>query len=98
MAIVTVFLCSVERRFSVPAIFIAAGARNLGQDWPRPPAKPARSGHDAGEHEGSLIVTVAAASPTNFARVLRRCRPLLIDGRCGDGWHGERRRFAWRRP
>ena len=53
--------------------------------------------NDYGEFD-SLIVTVAAASPTNFARVLRRCRPLLIDGRCGDGWHGERRRFAWRRP
>ena len=39
MAIVTVFLCSVERRFSVPAIFVSAVARRLpaclGQDWPQ---------------------------------------------------------------
>jgi hypothetical protein len=32
--IVTVFLCSVECRFSVPAVFIAAVARSLGQAWP----------------------------------------------------------------
>jgi hypothetical protein len=35
MAIVTVFLCSVERRFSVPAIFVSAVARSLGQAWPQ---------------------------------------------------------------
>jgi hypothetical protein len=33
--IVTVFLGSVERRFSVPAVFIAAVARSLGQAWPQ---------------------------------------------------------------
>jgi hypothetical protein len=32
---VTVFLCSVERRFSVPAVFSGAGARSLGQAWPQ---------------------------------------------------------------
>jgi hypothetical protein len=32
---VTVFLGSVEARFSVPAIFVAAVARSLGQDWPK---------------------------------------------------------------
>jgi hypothetical protein len=32
---VTVFLCSVEWRFSVPANIIAAVARRLGQDWPQ---------------------------------------------------------------
>jgi len=32
---VTVFLCSVERRFSVPAIVIAAVVRSLGQAWPQ---------------------------------------------------------------
>jgi hypothetical protein len=53
--IVTVFLCSVERRFSVPADVSQAVARSLGQAWRRPPAKPARSGLDAGEHRGSLI-------------------------------------------
>jgi hypothetical protein len=31
---VTVFFCLVERRFSVPASFITAVARSLGQDWP----------------------------------------------------------------
>jgi hypothetical protein len=30
-----VFLCSVERRFSVPAINACAGARSLGQPWPQ---------------------------------------------------------------
>jgi hypothetical protein len=33
--IVTVFLCSVERRFSVPAIFVSAVTRSLGRDWPQ---------------------------------------------------------------
>ena len=33
--IVTVFLCSVERRFSVPAAFVSAVARSLGQAWPQ---------------------------------------------------------------
>ena len=33
--IVTVFLGSVECCFSVPAIFVAAVARSLGQDWPQ---------------------------------------------------------------
>jgi hypothetical protein len=32
---VTVFLCSVERRFSVPAIFIAAIARSRRQAGPQ---------------------------------------------------------------
>jgi hypothetical protein len=32
---VTVFLCSVERRFSVPAYVFNAIARSLGQDWPQ---------------------------------------------------------------
>jgi hypothetical protein len=32
---VTVFLCSVERRFSVPAVFTAVVARSLGQAWPQ---------------------------------------------------------------
>jgi len=32
---VTVFLGSVEGRFSVPASFITAVARSLGQDWPQ---------------------------------------------------------------
>ncbi len=33
MAIVTVFLDSVERRFSVPAILFQVVARSLGQGW-----------------------------------------------------------------
>src|SRR5579863_5738490 len=33
--IVTGFLCSVERRFSVPAVVTAAVARSLGQAWPQ---------------------------------------------------------------
>ena len=33
--IVTVFLSSVERRFSVPAISVSAVARILGQAWPQ---------------------------------------------------------------
>jgi uncharacterized protein YydD (DUF2326 family) len=33
--IVTVFLCSVERRFSVLAFKLIAGARSLGQGWPQ---------------------------------------------------------------
>ena len=33
--IVTVFLGSVERRFAVPAAFVAAVARSLRQDWPQ---------------------------------------------------------------
>jgi len=32
---VTVFLCSVERRFSIPAVSVSAVARRLGQDWPQ---------------------------------------------------------------
>jgi hypothetical protein len=32
---VTVFLGSVERRFSVPACVFSAVARSLGQDWPQ---------------------------------------------------------------
>src|SRR5262249_53060493 len=32
---VALFLCSVGCRFSVPAIFIAAIARSLGQAWPQ---------------------------------------------------------------
>jgi hypothetical protein len=32
---VTVFLCSVERRFSAPATFGSAVARSLGQAWPQ---------------------------------------------------------------
>jgi len=32
---VTVFLCSVERCFSVPADFVTAVARSLGQAWPQ---------------------------------------------------------------
>lgn len=32
--IVTVFLGLVERRFSVPAFKLIAGARSLGQGWP----------------------------------------------------------------
>jgi hypothetical protein len=32
---VTVFLCSVERRFSIPAIYVNAVAHSLGQDWPQ---------------------------------------------------------------
>jgi hypothetical protein len=35
MLIVTVFLCSVERRFSVPACVFNAVTRSLGQDWPQ---------------------------------------------------------------
>jgi hypothetical protein len=31
----TEFLGSVERRFSVPADFLTAVARSLGQDWPQ---------------------------------------------------------------
>jgi hypothetical protein len=31
----TVFLCSVERRFSAPATFVIAAARSLGQVWPQ---------------------------------------------------------------
>jgi hypothetical protein len=30
-----VFLGSVERRFSVPAVFTTAVARSLGQAWPQ---------------------------------------------------------------
>jgi len=33
--IVTVFLGSVERRFSVPATPVRAVARSLGQGWPK---------------------------------------------------------------
>jgi hypothetical protein len=33
--IVTVFLGLVERRFSVPACKLIAGARSLGQGWPQ---------------------------------------------------------------
>jgi hypothetical protein len=33
--IVTVFLCSVERRFSIPAVYISAVARSLSQAWPQ---------------------------------------------------------------
>jgi hypothetical protein len=33
--IVTVFLCSVERRFSVPAVFSSAVVHSLGQNWPQ---------------------------------------------------------------
>jgi len=33
--IMTVFLCSVERRFSAPAAFVIAAARSLGQVWPQ---------------------------------------------------------------
>ena len=33
--IVTVFLCLVERRFSIPAIYVNAVAHSLGQDWPQ---------------------------------------------------------------
>ncbi len=33
--ILTVFLGSVERRFSVPAAFLRAAARSLGQAWPQ---------------------------------------------------------------
>jgi hypothetical protein len=33
--IVTVFLCSVERRFSVPAMRVGAVAHSLGQAWPQ---------------------------------------------------------------
>jgi hypothetical protein len=32
---VTVFLGSVERRFSVPAMFVPVVAHSLGQDWPQ---------------------------------------------------------------
>jgi hypothetical protein len=31
---VAVSLCSVERRFPIPAIFVSAFARSLGQAWP----------------------------------------------------------------
>jgi hypothetical protein len=31
----TVFLCSVERRFSAPAAFVTAAAHSLGQVWPQ---------------------------------------------------------------
>jgi hypothetical protein len=33
--IVPVFLCSVERCFSVPATFISAAAHSVGQPWPQ---------------------------------------------------------------
>ena len=33
--IVTAFLGSVDRRFSVPAAFHVGAARSLGQDWPQ---------------------------------------------------------------
>jgi hypothetical protein len=36
---VTVFLCSVERRFSVPACALNAVARSLRQDWPQATGK-----------------------------------------------------------
>jgi hypothetical protein len=35
MPIVAVFLCSVERRFSIPAVNVCAVARSLGQAWPK---------------------------------------------------------------
>jgi len=35
MLIVSVFLCSVERRFSVPATLSRAVVRSLGQGWPK---------------------------------------------------------------
>jgi hypothetical protein len=34
-----VFLCSVERRFSVPAVFVSAVERSLGQAGPQAPAQ-----------------------------------------------------------
>jgi hypothetical protein len=37
-----VFLCSVECRFSVPAVFVAAVARSLGQGWPQATGEAAR--------------------------------------------------------
>ena len=59
-AIVTVFLCSVERRFSALAVNACAVGHSLGQPWPQATAKPARSGVDAGEHSGTLISRPAA--------------------------------------
>jgi hypothetical protein len=32
---VAVFFCSVERRFSIPAVYVSAVARSLGQAWPQ---------------------------------------------------------------
>ncbi len=49
------FLSSAERRFSVPAMFVTAVAHSLDQDWPQATGEAARSGLDAGEHDGSLI-------------------------------------------
>lgn len=54
LSIVTMFLGSVERRFSVPATRSQAVARSLGQGWPNP-TEAARSGLDAGDHGSALI-------------------------------------------
>ena len=59
----TVFLSSVERRFSVPAIYVQPSSAARVKAGRRPPAKPARSGLDAGEPGGSL--TEAGLAPAN---------------------------------
>lgn len=53
--VVSVFLCSVEGRFSAPAVFLEAVARCPGQSWPQAIAEATRNGLDAGEHKGILI-------------------------------------------
>jgi hypothetical protein len=40
---VTVFLGSVERRFSVPAIFVSTVAHSLGQAWPQATGEAGRA-------------------------------------------------------
>ena len=51
---VTVFLGSVERRFSAPATLRKAVARRLGQAWPQAVAA-GDAWLEPGEHGGSLI-------------------------------------------
>jgi hypothetical protein len=50
----TVFLCSVERRFSAPAAFATAAARSLGQVWPQATGEAGARRLDAGEHGSNL--------------------------------------------
>jgi hypothetical protein len=54
VALVTVFLGSVERSFSVPAMACRAVARSLINPGRRPPPEAARSGVELGEHGGNL--------------------------------------------
>ena len=50
----TVFPGSVERRFPIPALVGRAVAQPESNPGRRPPPKAARSGAEAGEHDGNL--------------------------------------------